>query len=105
MKTFCYDELFQKEEQLEKFVKLTDALGPENTFEYMWVLGDDTDDIYLRSVHFYYRKEATLLGWVGITYYLDDDYFTVSRVDSSVFFRTEDPLEAAQKVIALVNDL
>lgn len=105
MKTFCYDELFQKEEQLKKFVELTDALGPENTFDYIWVLGDGTDDIYLRSVHFYYRKEVTLLGWVSIVYYLDDDYFTVSRVDSSNFFRTEDPSEAAQRAIALANVL
>ncbi len=100
MKNLSYDDLFQDEKQLEKFVKLTDALDPINCYEYRWTLGagedgNGCDGITLKHVRFRYQKVNHPAKFVDIIYNLESDGFLVINPVSSQSLITYDVAKAA----------
>lgn len=101
--TLRYDELFQDEEQLKKFIELTDILDPCNTDEYRWTLGDGTDDIKLYSVNFKYRKVIHPAKYVDVFYNTRSETIIVTNAVTGASVSTDNPKKAAAVAISYAD--
>lgn len=101
--TLRYDDMFQEEEQLKKFVELTDILDPYCTDDYRWTLGDGTDDIKLYSVGFKYRKVMHPAKYVDVFYNTRSDMFIVTNAVTGASVSTQEPKAAAAVAISYAD--
>ncbi len=102
------DMFWNQEEQLKKFVILTDALDPYKCTDYKWVSGEGPtgygcDCITLYEVSFKYQRDWNPAKYVGIVYNVQKDVFFVTNGVTGAGISERDPEKAAAAAIAYAD--